>query len=110
MADVDGDGRMDLCARADDGLECVLSEGHGFGRGWTADALGAGSGLDDLTRLMTLRIAGSSRVGAGPGTPGGGAVGGCSVQHTGSRWLGSLMVLLLGLLAGRLGRRSLRSA
>jgi|GEM_PF-653590 len=113
MADVDGDGRMDLCARADDGLECVLSEGHGFGRGWTADALGAGSGLDDLTRLMTLRIAGTHRVGAVlPGLPGGGTAGGCSVQRSGSnRWLGSLMLVLLVLVGRALGRRefSLRS-
>lgn len=31
MADVDGDARMDLCARAAEGLRCWLSTGAGFG-------------------------------------------------------------------------------
>src|SRR5690606_32001694 len=31
LADIDGDGRADLCARAAKGLICHLSEGSGFG-------------------------------------------------------------------------------
>jgi hypothetical protein len=39
LADVDGDGRADLCAREPDGVRCYLFDGRGFGRAIAGPAL-----------------------------------------------------------------------
>jgi MYXO-CTERM domain-containing protein len=64
LADVDGDGRADACAREVDGLRCHLSEGHGFGRVWIAPAWSDATGLGEDARLASIRIAGGGGRGA----------------------------------------------
>jgi hypothetical protein len=56
LADLDGDGRDDLCARAAAGLRCHLSSGAGFGEAITLDALADESGWDDLSNYETLAL------------------------------------------------------
>ena len=56
LADVDGDGRDDLCIRTSIDLRCVLSTGEGFGETATLGALSNESGWDDVTNYATLRV------------------------------------------------------
>jgi hypothetical protein len=56
-ADVDGDGRADLCARGADGVDCHLSTGAGFG-----PAL-AGPRYSDATGWNQARFTGTLRFG-----------------------------------------------
>jgi len=58
LADIDGDGRADLCARHADGLRCSSSTGDGFGRTWIAPAWNDESGLRSSQYATTIRIAG----------------------------------------------------
>ncbi|MBI2892628.1 MAG: phosphodiester glycosidase family protein [Deltaproteobacteria bacterium] len=56
LADVDGDGRADLCARAAAGWRCHLSNGEGFGEaiagpGWSDD-----TGWADYENYSTIRL------------------------------------------------------
>jgi uncharacterized protein (TIGR03382 family) len=93
LADVDGDGLADLCAREHDGLRCHLSEGHGFGRVWIAPAWSDASGLGEDARLASIRIAGG-----GTGAATSALVGGmsCSASPVGGS-PGWAMPLLIGL-------------
>jgi MYXO-CTERM domain-containing protein len=57
LADVDGDGRADLCARGPEGFACHLSTGGGFGEavvgpGWADDV-----GWSDHDNYSTIRMA-----------------------------------------------------
>jgi len=74
FADVDGDGRADVCARAAAGLQCWLSTGTGFAS--TAIDTGLFSDadhFDDPRYLTTLQLAGNPfpRVPASTGTTSG---------------------------------------
>ncbi len=56
MADINGDGLADLCARGPDGIECYLSTGNGFGEKVQGPALTDASGWDDPTNYLTIRM------------------------------------------------------
>lgn len=55
MLELDGDGRMDLCARDADGIECVLATPTGFGPAVRGPALSDASGWGDLDNASTIR-------------------------------------------------------
>jgi MYXO-CTERM domain-containing protein len=55
LADVNGDGRADLCARAAAGLRCHFSEGNSFGDAVEVAALADESGWADPSNYLTLR-------------------------------------------------------
>jgi len=57
MAELNGDGRMDLCARSADGIECVLATATGFGEAFAGPALSDASGWSDFDNFSTLRFA-----------------------------------------------------
>ena len=56
LADVDGDGRDDLCGRSAADLRCVLSTGEGFGETIIVGALSDASGWADVANYATLRV------------------------------------------------------
>ncbi len=56
LADVDGDGRADLCGRASDGFRCHLSTGDGFGTAVEGPALSDEAGWGDQANYLTLRM------------------------------------------------------
>ena len=55
LADVNGDGRADLCARDSAGLRCYFSEGDSFADAIEVGALSDASGWDDPSNFLTLR-------------------------------------------------------
>lgn len=55
MLDINGDGRMDLCARSADGLECTLSTPTGFAPLFEAIDLSDARGWGDLSNAPTIR-------------------------------------------------------
>ena len=57
LADVDGDGRADLCARTPTGFECHPSTGRGFGDPYLGPELAAADGWTDKSHYATLRLA-----------------------------------------------------
>ncbi len=58
MADVDGDGRSDVCARHDtDGYQCWLSDGQGFGQLVQGPDLSDENGWADYSNYTTIRMA-----------------------------------------------------
>ncbi len=61
LADVNGDGKADLCARAAAGLRCWLSNGSGFPTQLTGPEWTDAAGFDAATYYPTLRIAGPRR-------------------------------------------------
>ncbi|MCB9620639.1 MAG: VCBS repeat-containing protein, partial [Sandaracinus sp.] len=57
LADVDGDGRADLCARTPSGFECHPSHARGFDAPWLGPRLTDADGWDDKSHYATLRMA-----------------------------------------------------
>ncbi|MBM4355476.1 MAG: hypothetical protein FJ109_17090, partial [Deltaproteobacteria bacterium] len=57
LADLDGDGLSDLCARTPDGVSCWLSDGDGFPTHWTGPGWGDGSGWGSIEYWSTVRLA-----------------------------------------------------
>jgi len=57
MADIDGDGRADLCGRAVAGVVCHRSTGSGFGPQLAGPELSDSAGWDDWTNYMTIQMA-----------------------------------------------------
>lgn len=57
LADIDGDGRSDLCGRGQDGVDCWLSDGAGFPTHVPGPALSDASGWDDHANYATIRLA-----------------------------------------------------
>ncbi len=57
LADVDGDGRADLCARAAEGLRCYASIGAGFDHVSITPAWADAEGFGDASRTASIRIA-----------------------------------------------------
>ena len=55
--DIDGDGKDDICARANANVSCVLSTGTGFGSGFSIDAFSDGNGFNQPEHFRTLRMA-----------------------------------------------------
>ena len=55
--DIDGDGRADLCARANAGMRCWRSEGDGFGDPITGPELSDAAGFDHEAYFSTIRLA-----------------------------------------------------
>jgi uncharacterized protein (TIGR03382 family) len=55
LADVDGDGKDDLCARSSTDLRCVLSTADGFGETLIVGALSDENGWGDRTNYTSLR-------------------------------------------------------
>jgi hypothetical protein len=60
LADVDGDGRADLCARASAGWRCHPSDGVTFGAPVLTDALSDGAGADDPAVWSSILSGGRS--------------------------------------------------
>lgn len=56
LADVDGDGRDDLCARAASGLRCYLSTGDGFGDPVQTDRFADTDGFGAADKYGSLRM------------------------------------------------------
>jgi uncharacterized protein (TIGR03382 family) len=56
LADFDGDGRDDLCARFQSGLRCLRSTDEGFEEPVTIAALSDANGWADPTNYTTLRV------------------------------------------------------
>ncbi len=99
LADVDGDARADLCARASDGLRCYLSTGNGFDHVWITPMWNDASGLGEGARAATIRLAGGRAQTNAASTA---LTGGCSVGHgrSGSA-LGISVLAALALLVRR---------
>lgn len=57
LADVDGDGAADLCARAAAGLRCWPSQGDAFGEPWIGPAWSDDAGFGEPGLYETLRAA-----------------------------------------------------
>ncbi len=55
--DVNGDGRMDVCARGADGVRCWPSTGAGFGPAFSGPAWTDGSGWGALQHASSFRLA-----------------------------------------------------
>ncbi|AKF09951.1 FG-GAP-like repeat-containing protein [Sandaracinus amylolyticus] len=97
LADVDGDGRADLCARHADGLRCSLSNGHGFDHTWIAPDWSDESTPSDVT----IRVAGGRRVGVGHDALRG--TFGCAASPIGRAPIAALVLLaMIGLLRRRI--------
>ncbi|MGI5828944.1 MAG: FG-GAP-like repeat-containing protein [Bradymonadia bacterium] len=56
LADIDGDGKADLCARADRGLECWLSDGAKFETSVQGPSMPDGEGYNDVKYYSTIRF------------------------------------------------------
>lgn len=56
LADIDGDGRADLCARAAAGLRCYPATGAGFGAAIPLNALSDANGFAEASRFGTIRF------------------------------------------------------
>jgi MYXO-CTERM domain-containing protein len=56
MGDVDGDGRADVCARADAGMRCWLSDGDGFPTMIDGPAWSDAAGFDHVSYWGTIRL------------------------------------------------------
>jgi hypothetical protein len=56
LADLDGDARVDLCARSGAGFECRLSIGTGFGEVIAGPPLSDADGWDQPERYGTIRM------------------------------------------------------
>jgi MYXO-CTERM domain-containing protein len=57
MADLDGDGKADLCARAIAGMRCWLSDGAGFAEQWVGPELSDAKGWNKPEHFSSLRLA-----------------------------------------------------
>ena len=56
LADVDGDGRDDVCGRGPDGFRCARATGVGFDRIWVGPAMRSEDGWDERSRYATIRM------------------------------------------------------
>ena len=56
LADVNGDGRADLCARTPSGFECHPSTGRGFGDPLLGPTLSDADGWSEKSHFATLRL------------------------------------------------------
>ena len=56
-ADLDGDGRDDVCLRGPAGIECALSDGAGFPKKVSGPELSDASGWGDVSLWSTIRMA-----------------------------------------------------
>ena len=54
--DISGDGKDDLCVRANAHLVCYLSNGEGFGTSYTIDAFSDGNGWNKPDQFRTIRL------------------------------------------------------
>jgi hypothetical protein len=82
LADIDGDGRADLCARGADGLRCFTGSAGGFDREWIAPAFSDAAGLGTAVAWASLRLAGGGMTHTATPTA---IAGGCSVGGAPSR-------------------------
>lgn len=57
LADINGDGKADLCARADRGVDCWLSDGAKFDTAVTGPAMPDGEGYNDVKYYSSIRFA-----------------------------------------------------
>ncbi len=57
FADINGDGRSDLCIREQHGVVCWLSDGHGFGKAIHTGELSDHDGFDDPRNYSSMRLA-----------------------------------------------------
>ena len=54
LTDVDGDGKMDACARGAEGIECAISNGHGFGATYAGPAWSDADGWNLVDRYASI--------------------------------------------------------
>ncbi len=103
LADVDGDARADLCARASDGLHCYVSIGAGFDHVWITPEWADASGLGSGAQSATIRLAGGRVASVGSATS---VLGGCSVSAgRGSPVAGITLAAIVALAAARRRRK-----
>src|SRR5262249_31240486 len=74
MADIDGDGKADVCGRAKTGILCAPSTGTGFGAAFDGPAWSDASGWTGTSYFSTVRYLGAAIKPAG--APGGGSSSG----------------------------------
>ena len=55
--DLNGDGKDDICARANAAVTCVISNGNSFGQGYDIGAFSDGNGWNRPEQFRTLRMA-----------------------------------------------------
>ena len=55
--DLNGDGKDDICARANANVTCILSNGDSFGTSYSIDAFSDGNGWNKPEQYRTLRMA-----------------------------------------------------
>jgi len=68
FADVNGDGKADVCARANDGMDCWLSNGHGFPTQIAGPAFSDASGWGKPRYFSTIQLVGSPGHAIAPAT------------------------------------------
>lgn len=56
LADIDGDGKADLCGRTSRDFRCHRSTGRGFGRAIVGPALANSQGWGDVSNFETIRL------------------------------------------------------
>ncbi len=57
FADINGDGKADLCARSDAGIQCWLSNGNGFGASVSGPSMSDTDGYNNVKYYSTIRFA-----------------------------------------------------
>ena len=57
FADIDGDGKSDVCGRSSDGMHCALSTGTGFGADFTGPAWSDAAGWGRAAYAATIQLA-----------------------------------------------------
>ena len=56
LGDIDGDGKADICGRAAAGLECHLSDGHGFPTAISGPPWSDGEGWNEAQYYSTIQL------------------------------------------------------
>ena len=98
LADVDGDGRADFCARASDGIHCYASTGHGFDHVWITPAWNDASGLGSGAHAASIRLAGGRSATLASSTA---LSGGCSASGGRRSGVLGIAIALVALVCGR---------
>jgi hypothetical protein len=88
FADVDGDGKADLCARRSAGFRCYFSNGFSFPSFIEGPEWSDAAGFADPKYYATIRMAGGSK--PAPSSSGGASGGGGGAGGSGGGWAGTI--------------------